>query len=287
MVSDRSWQDLTLTLTLEEMGHPQPRTPIQTDNSTAHALLTNRILPKALKAMDMWFNWLWCREAQGQYRFYWRPGTQNLADYWTKHHPASHHKSFRPQILTSPTDPKYLKLTTPKNTVSRSFSLPQPQLIHLVHTSKLPQHHYLPGGTFTLPSQATKVNFLSVCTVARTLYEAMTSPTLTIREAVPLSPTWRVSRTRMAILQTPSSIRPRGDDLCSMLKYPPPPPFPSKTGVFEMWQHYWYVLQVLFTEHKLVKKNLSPVGILEWSWGIRTFPKQNCDEKQRAGAIFC
>ena len=112
---------VSMRQTLEEMGHPQPRTPIQTDNSTAHALLTNRILPKALKAMDMRFNWLRCRDAQGQYRFYWRPGTQNLADYWTKHHPASHHKSFRPQILTSPTDPEYLKLTTPKNTVSKTF----------------------------------------------------------------------------------------------------------------------------------------------------------------------
>ncbi len=113
---------VSMQQTLEEIGHPQPQTPIQTDNSTAHALLTNRILPKAsLKAMDMRFNWLRCREAQGQYRFYWRPGTQNLADYWTKHHPTSHHKSFRPQILTSPTDPEYVKLTTPRNTVSKSF----------------------------------------------------------------------------------------------------------------------------------------------------------------------
>ena len=112
---------VSMRQTLEEMGHPQHRTPIKTDNSTAHALLTNRILPKALKAMDMRFNWLRCRDAQGQYRFYWRPGTQNLADYWTKHHPASHHTSFRPQILTSPTDPEYLKLTTPKNTVSKTF----------------------------------------------------------------------------------------------------------------------------------------------------------------------
>jgi hypothetical protein len=38
---------------LKEMGHPQMRTPIQTNNSTAHALLTNKIMPKALKAMDM------------------------------------------------------------------------------------------------------------------------------------------------------------------------------------------------------------------------------------------
>ncbi len=114
---------VSMRQTLEEMGHPQPLTPIKTDNSTAHALLTNRIRPKALKAMDMRFNWLHCREAQRQYRFYWRPGTQNLADYWTKHHPASHHKSFRPQILTSPKDPEYLKLSTitPKTTVSTTF----------------------------------------------------------------------------------------------------------------------------------------------------------------------
>ena len=112
---------VSMQKTLEEIGHPQPRTPIQTDNSTVHALLTNKILPKALKAMDMQFHWLWCRDTQGQYRFYWRPGTQNLADYWTKHHPASHHKLFRPQILTSPTDPEYQKLTTPQNTMSKSF----------------------------------------------------------------------------------------------------------------------------------------------------------------------
>jgi hypothetical protein len=39
--------------TLEEMGHPQPQTPIQTDNKTANDLLTNKIMLKALKAMDM------------------------------------------------------------------------------------------------------------------------------------------------------------------------------------------------------------------------------------------
>jgi hypothetical protein len=78
---------------------------MQTNNSTAHALLTNIILPNALKAMDMRFNCIQCRKAQGQYQYYWQPGSQNLADYFTKHHPASHHKSFRSQILTPPSDP--------------------------------------------------------------------------------------------------------------------------------------------------------------------------------------
>jgi hypothetical protein len=44
--------------TLEELGHPQPPTPMQTDNKTANDLLTNKIMPTALKAMDMHFHWL-------------------------------------------------------------------------------------------------------------------------------------------------------------------------------------------------------------------------------------
>ena len=26
----------------------------------------------------------------------------NYADYWTKHHPAAHHRNIRPEILSSP-----------------------------------------------------------------------------------------------------------------------------------------------------------------------------------------
>ena len=111
---------------LIKLGHPQPHTPIQTDNATAHTLLANMILPKALKAMDMRFHWLRCRDAQGQFWYYWRPGTQNLADYFTKHHPATHHKSVRPTILTAGNDPEYRKLfvtqesATPRQTNIKS-----------------------------------------------------------------------------------------------------------------------------------------------------------------------
>jgi hypothetical protein len=95
---------------LEEMGHPQPPTPMQTDNSTAHSLIANKIRPKALKSMEMRFNFLKCRQAQQQFRFYWRPGTQNLADYFTKHHAPSHNINTRPLYLTNPNDPEYTKL---------------------------------------------------------------------------------------------------------------------------------------------------------------------------------
>jgi hypothetical protein len=52
---------------LEEMGHKQPPTPIQTGNSTAHGVITNNIQPRCTKAMDMRFHWLCCRDSQGQF----------------------------------------------------------------------------------------------------------------------------------------------------------------------------------------------------------------------------
>eukprot|EP00804_Cyclotella_cryptica_P015967 CCRYP_004129-RA/>CCRYP_004129-RA protein AED:0.18 eAED:0.18 QI:0/0/0/1/0/0/2/0/948 len=43
---------------LTELGHTQPSTPNQIDNSTALGVVTNTIQPKRTKAMDMRFHWL-------------------------------------------------------------------------------------------------------------------------------------------------------------------------------------------------------------------------------------
>ena len=50
--------------------------------------------------MDMRFYWLKDREAQFFFQFHWKPGKNNLADYWTKHHAAIHHENIRSQILS-------------------------------------------------------------------------------------------------------------------------------------------------------------------------------------------
>jgi hypothetical protein len=42
---------------LEEMGHSQPRTPLQTNNTTAEGLINNKIQQKRTKAMDMRYHW--------------------------------------------------------------------------------------------------------------------------------------------------------------------------------------------------------------------------------------
>jgi len=85
---------------LEEMGHVQPPTPIQTDNTTALGVVNNTIQPRRTKAMDMRFHWLRCRKRQKQFRVYWRAGPTNKGDYVTKHHAAIHHTSVRPEFLT-------------------------------------------------------------------------------------------------------------------------------------------------------------------------------------------
>jgi hypothetical protein len=94
---------------LEELGHTQPPTPIQIDNSTALGIVSNIIQPKRTKAMDMRFHWLQCRTNQKQFRTYWRAGSTNLADYVTKHHAPIHHRTIRALYLTAPTKLAHLR----------------------------------------------------------------------------------------------------------------------------------------------------------------------------------
>ena len=104
-------------MTLVKMGHPQQRTPMQTDNFTVHAVVNNNVQPRRTKAMDKRFHWLRCRYAQGQFQYYWKPGTADLGNYWTKHHPGAHHKSMQSTVLTpmkDVTELRKIKLTQPK-----------------------------------------------------------------------------------------------------------------------------------------------------------------------------
>jgi len=55
---------------LEEMGWKQPKSPIQTDNSTASGFVNDTIVHRRIKMLWMRLHWLHCRAAQGQFRFY-------------------------------------------------------------------------------------------------------------------------------------------------------------------------------------------------------------------------
>ena len=69
-----------MRVTLHEMGHLQPATPVQVDNLFAAGIVNNEIKQERSKAMDMRFHWIRNRINQGHYIVYWRPGYTNKAD---------------------------------------------------------------------------------------------------------------------------------------------------------------------------------------------------------------
>ena len=77
------------------MGHPQPPTPLRTDNLTAQGILSGVYKRKQSKCNDMNFHWIRCCVKQKQFKVTWGPGQENFGDAPTKHHPASHHKKMR------------------------------------------------------------------------------------------------------------------------------------------------------------------------------------------------
>ena len=91
-----------IRVALDELGHPQPATPLQTDNNTASGILNDTVKQKRSKAIDMRFYWLRDRSDQGQFHIFWKPGASNRADYFSKHHPASHHQAVRGTYLACP-----------------------------------------------------------------------------------------------------------------------------------------------------------------------------------------
>ena len=84
---------------LEELGHPQPQTPLKTDNSTAAGIVTSSIRQKKSKAMDMRFHWVKDRVSQKHFLVYWESGRTNRGDYFTKHFPPRHHMESRSTYL--------------------------------------------------------------------------------------------------------------------------------------------------------------------------------------------
>ena len=90
-----------LRLALEELGHPQPPTTINVDNTAAVGFATGTTKLKRAKAIDMRFHWLADRVNRGQFIIFWTRGANNFADYVTKHHPPAHNLDMRGKFFTT------------------------------------------------------------------------------------------------------------------------------------------------------------------------------------------
>jgi hypothetical protein len=70
-----------------------------TDNECARGIANDTVKQKRSKAIDMRFYWIRDRVAQNQFKICWQKGSDNLADYYTKHHPPAHHQRMRSRYL--------------------------------------------------------------------------------------------------------------------------------------------------------------------------------------------
>ena len=95
-------------LTLAELGHPQPPTPIHIDNTTAVGIVNNTIKRQRSRAMEMRYFWLLDQETQKYFKFYYQPGQENLGDYPSKAHTGAIHVHVRPYYLHMYNSPMYL-----------------------------------------------------------------------------------------------------------------------------------------------------------------------------------
>ena len=84
---------------LMALAHPQPPTPLKTENSTSSSFIDNSIKQRKSKTWDMRWKYMRDPKTKEQIRTYWDRGVNNLADYPTQHHPPVHHKGMRPVYL--------------------------------------------------------------------------------------------------------------------------------------------------------------------------------------------
>ena len=77
--------------TLQGLNHPQPPTPLKTDNSTATGFVYENIQQKQSKAWGMRYYWLRDRQTKKQFDIFWEKRVNNEADYFTKLHAIKDH----------------------------------------------------------------------------------------------------------------------------------------------------------------------------------------------------
>ena len=91
--------------TLNDLGYPQPPTLITCDNQCALSIAYDTVKQKRSKAVDMRFHWIRDRIRQGHFKVEWKPGSTNLADFFTKAHSCKHHSAVRHLYVHDPGPP--------------------------------------------------------------------------------------------------------------------------------------------------------------------------------------
>ena len=92
-------QGCTIILTLEELVHPQPLTPIHCDNATAESIDNRTIKKQRSRSMEMRYFYVCDQVKHKKYDVRWHPGKEKLDNYTIQHHLALQHIHVRPIYL--------------------------------------------------------------------------------------------------------------------------------------------------------------------------------------------
>ena len=106
-----------IRLILEELGHPQPPTPIHCDNSTCVGITNGTVKQQRSRSMEMRYFWIVDQVKIGHFYVLWYPGLENLADYFSKHFPTKHCIRARHIYLQCKTSPRYLQRSASPSTL--------------------------------------------------------------------------------------------------------------------------------------------------------------------------
>ena len=96
-----------LRLTLEELGHAQPPTPIHANDTTAVRIMNSTIKRQRSPSINMRYFWLLYQEAQRILNVKYYPGAGNIGDYQTKLHNDVHHRRLCPFCVHTHSSPRF------------------------------------------------------------------------------------------------------------------------------------------------------------------------------------
>jgi hypothetical protein len=83
----------------KDMWHPQPKTPVHCNNTTALGIANNTVKQQRSHSMEMHFFWVSEKCTQDMCKLSWHPGQENLTNYQSKHHTGAHHAAVQPWYL--------------------------------------------------------------------------------------------------------------------------------------------------------------------------------------------
>jgi hypothetical protein len=146
-------EGMNFCLTLENLGHPQPKAPNHCNSATAFRIANNTVKEQQLHSMEMRYFWVCDKVAQDAYHVEWHPRPRKSRGFQSKYHPGVHHTAVcswylhtdnSPLVLPRAIRPSTLKGcvgTLPKGYVRNVPQSPTSQVSQVRHT--IPDYYEL------------------------------------------------------------------------------------------------------------------------------------------------